>query len=311
MKKNIFLKYLFLVCLSVFAFAGCVKEPAGDKVTETLNSGTTFVGFPSGMENSTFFDPFTDVKAITVFTIKKDAANNADLKKPENFVVTALPDAITAYNNANGTSYELLPSSFYTIATATTDVTASGNDLTFKFAPGDFSKDFIINLDGSKLDLSKTYALAYQLTNSDGVQIHAASKDTLYAFYSVKNQYDGKYAISGTITRNSLTGPDLTLGGTLQSNLSVDVATVGPNANTFSQLWADGSTVAGIDGLKLTVDPATNKVTVTSSNTTLKNTIGADNYYDPTSKTFYLAFDWGTAPNTRIAVTTLKYTGPR
>jgi hypothetical protein len=309
MKKNIFFKYLFLACLSVFAFAGCVKEPAGDKTTETLNSGTTFVGFPSGMASNTFFDPFTDVKTISVFTIKKDAANNADLKKANNFVVTALPGAITAYNNAHGTAYELLPASFYTIAT--TDVAASGDNLTFKFLPGDFSKDLIIKLDGSKLDLSKTYALAYKITNSDGVQIHAASKDTLYAFYSVKNQYDGKYAITGTITRNSATGPDVTLGGTLKSDLVVDVATVGANANTFSQLWADGSGVAGIGGLKLTVDPATNKVTVTSDNATLKNTIGTNNYYDPTNRTFYLAFDWGTAPNTRIAVTTLKYTGPR
>jgi hypothetical protein len=311
MKKNIFLKYLFLACLSVFAFAGCVKEPVGDKVTETLNSGTTYVGFPSGMENSTFFDQFTDVKTLSVFTIKKDAASNADLKKPENFIVTALPDAITAYNDANGTSYELLPASFYTIATAATDLTVSGDNLTFKFAPGDFSKGFIINLDGSKLDLSKTYALAYKITNSDGVQIHAASKDTLYAFYSVKNQYDGKYAITGTITRNTQDGPDLTLGGTLKDGLSIDVATVGVNANTFSQLWADGGGVSGISGLKLTVDPATNKVTVTSDNATLKNTVGTDNYYDPTNKTFHLAFDWGTAPNTRIAVTTLKYTGPR
>ncbi|RYE26827.1 MAG: hypothetical protein EOP45_03125 [Sphingobacteriaceae bacterium] len=61
----------------------------------------------------------------------------------------------------------------------------------------------------------------------------------------------------------------------------------------------------------LAVDPATNKVTVSATgNSVLKNTAGYDNHYDPATRTFYLAFNWGTAPSTRIAVDTLVYTGP-
>jgi hypothetical protein len=314
MKKKIFLKYLFLACTSALVFTGCRKEPANDKAAKNAQTGISFIGFPTGMQSSTFFDPFTDIKTVNVFTIKKDAFNNVDLNKPENIVVTALPDAITAYNDAHDTKYELLPSSFYTVANSTDDVTqATDGSLTFKFAPGNFAKDFAIKLNGSKLDLSKSYALAYKITKADGLTVHAASKDTLYAFYSVKNKYDGKYSITGTINRFVSGTADPSLSGTLVDDLTTDVATIGTNANTFNQYWATGGGVAGIDGLQLAVDPITNKVTVTASgNSKLHNTPGTDNYYDPGTKTFHLAFDWGVDDqNKRVAVTTLTYVSSR
>jgi hypothetical protein len=314
MKKNIFFKYLVLACAFAVVFAGCRKEPAADKVTtETLNAGKTLIGFPDGMESSTFFDPFTDVKTIDVFTLKKDAANNTDLKKAQNFVVSAVPDSIDAYNEANGTAYELLPSSFYTIGTSSTDVSVSGDNLTFKFASGDFAKNFVIKLDGSKLDLSKSYALAYKITDSAGVGIHAASRGAMYAFYSVKNKYDGVYTLGGTIARYIDGVADASLGGTYPDGLQVEVATIGTYTNSFSLLWITGGGVGGIAGLQLTVDPATNKVTVIATgNAAVQNTAGKDNYYDPDTKTFHLAFDWGAnATNKRVFDGTLTYAGSR
>jgi hypothetical protein len=313
MKKKIFFKYLVLSCAFAVVFAGCRKEPAGDKANETLNAGKTLIGFPDGMESSTFFDPFTDVKTIDVFTLKKDAANNADLQKAENFVVSAVPDSITAYNEAHGTAYELLPSSYYTVSTSSTDVSVSGDNLTFKFASGDFAKNFEIKLDGSKLDLSKSYALAYKITDSAGVGIHAASRGAMYAFYSVKNKYDGVYTLGGTIARYVSGVADATLGGTYPDGLTVDVATIGTYTDSFSLLWITGAGVGGVTGLQLTVDPATNKVTVVATgNSAVQNTAGKDNYYDPDTKTFHLAFDWGAdANNKRIFEGTLTYSGSR
>jgi hypothetical protein len=65
--------------------------------------------------------------------------------------------------------------------------------------------------------------------------------------------------------------------------------------------------------LQLTVDPATNKVTVVATgNSAVQNTAGKDNYYDPDTKTFHLAFDWGAdANNKRIFEGTLTYSGSR
>lgn len=314
MKKNIFNKYLLLAgMVSVVTFTGCRKETPADKVTgQAANNGKTMVGFPTGMENTTFFDPFTNIKTIDVFSIKKDAKNNADLMKANNFVVTLLPDAVNKYNENNDTEYELLPSSLYTVVTSP-DLVISSNTYTFKFASGDFQKTFTIKLDGSKMDLSKTYALPYKITNADGVDIHAASKDTLYAIYSVKNAYDGKYTLAGTIQRFVDDVADTDLGGTYGDDVTSTVATIAPNANTFELFWASGGGVGGIAGLQLAVDPATNKVTVTATgNAALKNTPGADNYYDPDAKTFHLAFDWGAdIHNKRIANITLKYSGSR
>jgi hypothetical protein len=203
MKKNIFIKYLLLAGIaSVAIISGCRKETAADKVSgQAANNGKTLIGFPGGMTYSTFFEPFTDIKTVDIFTLKKDAKNEAELNKAQTFVLTSLPDALTKYNEKNGSSYELLPQSFYTLGNSKT-TQASNGDLTFKFASGAFAEDFIIKLDGSKLDLSKTYGLAYKLTGTDGLGVHAASKDTLYAFFSVKNKWDGVYEIKGTMTDN-------------------------------------------------------------------------------------------------------------
>lgn len=314
MKKNISFKYLLVagICSSL-AFSGCRKESPADKEGgQALNNGKTFVGFPSGMENTTFFDPFTNIKTIDVFTIKKDAKSNADLAKANNFVVSLLPGAIDNYNDQHETEYVLLPSSFYTTVTAP-DLTISPTSYTFKFAGGDFQKTLSIKLDGSKMDLSKTYVLPFKLTGLDGVDVHAESKDTLYAIYAVKNAYDGKYKLSGTIQRFVADVPDASLGGTYGDDLTSNVATIGANANTFEIFWATGGGVGGIAGLQLAVNPATNKVTVTASgNPVLQNTPGEDNYYDPATKTFHLAFDWGAdSHNKRVAKITLKYSGAR
>jgi hypothetical protein len=312
MKKSNSLKYILLACTVLAVFASCRKQAQGDLSNENPTAGTSYIGFTGSMESATFFDPFTDVKTISVFSVKKDAAKPADLKTGQAVVITALPGAIDAYNDANDASYELLPSSFYTLANTNATQAADGS-LTFNFAPGDFQKEFAIKLDGSKLDLSKTYALAYQITKSDGLAVHAASKDTLYAFYSVKNKYDGVYTLAGNIKRLVSGAEDTSLGGTFPDGQESEVATIAANANTFQIFWHDGGGVGGVAGLQLAVDPATNKVTVTASgNPVLKNTAGADNYYDPATKTFYLAFDWGAdAANKRIVVGTLTYKGAR
>ncbi|WP_454804519.1 DUF1735 domain-containing protein [Mucilaginibacter phyllosphaerae] len=310
MKKNIFFKYILVACSVLALFSACRKQSMGDLSNEDPNAGTSYIGFTGSMTSATFFDPFTDLKTITVLSLKKDAAKPADLKTAQSVVVSALPGAIDAYNEEHETEYEPLPLSYFTLLDNTVKQDASGN-LTFDFASGDFQKTFAIKLDGSKLDLSKSYALAYQITNPGGLAVHAASKDTLYAFYSVKNKYDGKYKLSGSITRNTADGPDATLGGTYPDGLTIDLATSGTNSNSFTMLWITGAGVGGIAGLHLDVDPATNKVTVVSDNTTLKNTIGAENSYDPATKTFTLNFDWGTAPATRVVKAVLTYSGSR
>jgi hypothetical protein len=136
--------------------------------------------------------------------------------------------------------------------------------------------------------------------------------------------------VSGKVTRYTSPGAPAgdVLSGDLAGNPDVSLITSGPNAvvvpvpatpNPGTLYWAaaSGSQVAGIDGLKITVDPATNLVTMSSTlNTTLANWAGSTpginyNRYDPATKTFYLAFKWNPTSNVREYEIVLKYKGPR
>ena len=77
--------------------------------------------------------------------------------------------------------------------------------------------------------------------------------------------------------------------------------------------WAyPNGSVAGINGLSISIDPVTNLVTMSSAaNATLTNWAGHENKYDPITKTFYLAFRWNPAANVREYEIVLKYKGPK
>lgn len=321
MKKNIFIKYLLLAGVaSVALFSGCRKETAADKVGgQAADNGKTLIGFPNGMVNATFFEPFTDVKTVDVFTLKKDAKSQAELNKAQTFVLTSLPDALTKYNAKNGSSYELLPQSFYTLGNANTTQATNG-DLTFKFASGTFSQDFIIKLDGSKLDLSKTYGLAYKLTGTDGLGVHAASKDTLYAFFSIKNKWDGVYEVTGTMVdkvnaslthiNDYLSGANNTSDqkGPMQYQLRTISAT---KCVVFDNYFFPGTgydipiasgtgySYYGTFSLIMEFDPATDKVVSVTNyyGQPAANTRSAaldpsgDNAYDPSTKTISIIYN--------------------
>ncbi|WP_426586592.1 DUF1735 domain-containing protein [Mucilaginibacter sp. R-33] len=346
MKKNIFIKYLLVAGIaSVALFSGCRKETAADKVGgQAADNGKTLIGFPNGMINATFFEPFTNVKTVNVFTLKKDAKSEAELNKAQTFVLTSLPDALTKYNAKNGSSYELLPQSFYTLGNANTTQATNG-DLTFKFASGTFAEDFIIKLNGSKLDLSKTYGLAYKLTGTDGLGVHAASKDTLYAFFSVKNKWDGVYEITGTMTDKA----NATLGhineylssatntsdpkGPMQFELRTISATkceVYDNylfgGNYMPIRSGTGASYYGNFALIIEFDPATNKVAAVTNyyGQPASNTRSAAldpsgaNAYDPGTKTIDIIYNMlqpsviTTAPYIRTTWTEKwKYIGSR
>lgn len=311
MKRNNFLKHILLACSVLVLFSACRKVSEGDMSNEDPNAGTSYIGIPTGMEKATFFDPFTDIKTVNVLTVKKDAANNTDLKKSENVVLTALPSAIDAYNAANGKEYELLPASFYTLGSADQGVSmASNGDLTFAFASGDFSKDFVIKLDGSKLDLSKTYALAYQITKTDGLSIHAASKDTVLAFFSVKNKWDGVYTSVGTMVDSQNPGyADVNEGLGAEAPMQYELRTISATecvvfdnyqiGDVALPFWT-GSAVSywGSFGLIVKFDPATDKIASVRNYYGLPaNTRSAEldpsgvNAYDPSTKAISIKFN--------------------
>lgn len=207
-----------------------------------------------------------------------------------------------------------LPADAYTISTLSVVIPAGQ-----KFS--DVFKMTIAN--STLLDPTATYALGFSITAvSAGYTIAANQKDIVVGF-AIKNQYDGIYTVeSGLVTR--YTSPGVPAGdaisGPLDGNPDVYLITSGatslsipPSGSVGALYWSGGaSQVAGIDGLSISIDPGTNQVTMRSAgNATLTNWAGKDNYYDPATKQFHLAFRWNPTANVREYEVVLKYKGPR
>lgn len=209
---------------------------------------------------------------------------------------------VDAYNLKHQTSLEVLPANLFTLP--------NGLNVTIPIA----LKDAILKLkvNPSLLDPSKLYALVFTISNLDkaGYVISGNFKKD-FVTIAVKNPYDGIYDFKGYILRNSAGGPLFPQTGNF-TGLENTLITLDANSVTFKQVWANNTGVGGIDGLKLSVDPATNNVTCSSTaNATLVNEPTYNNHYDPATKTFYISFLWGTFPNNRAATDTLTFNRPR
>lgn len=316
------MKTKWMIKMLAFALLGIIASCIKDEVSPLGNKGTTLIKFNDGPQKAYFFSPFADEKKVNVFNFRRDPNSNSELQKPATITITAAPDVVTKYNDDNNETYELLPESFYTFDNDE-GVTMNGDDFTFNFAAGEFAKNVNVVIDGSQwTDLSKKYALAFVVSNTDGYNL-SVEKDTMITFFSIKNEWEGIYSVeSGTVTRytaplvpespsplsGSLAGnPDVILSTAGQYTLSVPIAGV-----TGCLKWTGGvSSVGGIDGLTFTIDPVTNLVTAASeSNATLANWDGHENKYDPVTKTFYLAFKWNPLSNVREYEIVLKFKEP-
>jgi len=155
------------------------------------------------------------------------------------------------------------------------------------------------------------YAIPLTIVNASGQKI--SNYNTVFFAPQPKNSYDGNYSVKGHIERNNGGVQDPNLGGTIKSGVFYPVATTGANSDSFNQTWADGSIAGGINPLILTVNPATNAVTVVSTiNATLENLPGYNCRYDPVKKIFYIGIIWnGLDPTNRSAIDTLTYSGSR
>ncbi|WP_443937140.1 DUF1735 domain-containing protein [Pedobacter sp. MW01-1-1] len=315
--KNHLLKYAGIALLFAITAISCRKDAF--EGTETGESGTTHFKFLDGSEKKLFFSVFTDVRKTQLFSIRRDVANNNDLEQTNTIKLEQNAGIITKYNAAHAETYEELPSSFYTLA-ADAGYTKTATGYNVAFGPGIFSQNFGLNVDGSKwIDLTKKYAIAFRVTDWGGIAKTAATSDSIIVFLSIKNVYDGIYTCdAGAVQRYSSPGVPTTgdaLNGSMAGNPDVTLSTVGPNTVLITNLkWAGGTSgIAGIDNLQATVDPVTNLVTMKAlGNATLRNIAGAENKYDPATKTFTLNFEWNPTANARtVTGLVLKYKGPR
>ena len=280
--KNKFLQYMLFGGTLMLLFSACRKDSF--KGTETKQSGKTFVYIEQAQENDLHFLPFTDTKTVTVFTVRRDAANSGDLQKSVTVALTA--QDLAAYNTANGTDYIPIPGTL-AVQTADPGITTSATGVTMNFAAGVFARNYSLNIDGSKFDPSKHYAVLLKITNFGGFSVqHAAdgtSQDIILVTLGVKNIYDGDYKATGGIAFPGDVG-NRTWADRAKTLTTVDAATSITEAGDLS----------GNGFFMYLKENADNTVTVTpapsSANQTIQN--NGDCTYDPATHTFNLNYKY-------------------
>jgi hypothetical protein len=236
-------------------------------------------------------------------TVRYTGAHTA----PEDIVVTIEvdPSLITTYNAQNDTHFETLPSNLYSFPTTVT-IPKGGKEVVLP-----------VTLKTNQFGFDKEYALPLKIASVSTGIISGNFGKAVFGV-AARNIYDGVYdVVSGTVTRYTAPGVvenPTTLGGSLAGNPDVSLSTInGTTLAVSGHQWArSGGGIGGIDNLRLTIDPATNQVTMSAlGNATLTNWAGKDNYYDPATRTFHLAFRWNPAGATREYEIVLKYLRPR
>ena len=323
------MKYLNLtksfaaVALFSLIFTACdkaeVATPLGDDgktLVKILGGGTPATIAPKPID---FVNTPTKILAVEV---RRDLPNATELSKT--MIITVKDD--TAAVRAAGKLF--LPVTWYTVAVdGGTKTGGEGGTFTITFKPGEYSKSIYVTVpNATLLNPSLLYGLGFTVLTADQGATISTQKSTVVEI-GAKNAYDGIYSyVSGFVQRYGGPGPtnpiccDGLTGPYGAANPDIFMATVGaytvaiPGAGQAGQMtWSGGvSGIAGIDGVRLVVDPATNLVTSSSlGNATFANFPGYACKYIPSSKSFDLNWRWNPTGSTRDLNVIFKYKGPR
>jgi hypothetical protein len=316
--KFLNIKQQFAFCAVTALFVtSCTKvevpQPMGDAgqtYVKLIGGGTPTS--PGVVKSPIDFKP-TPITLIAA-DLRRDIPSATELNKIMH--VTVIDDT-TAVKLANA-AYKILPAAWYTIDASTPKTGGAGGSFSITMNPGEFAKPILITIpNATVLDPSTLYGLGFTITTADANGKISAVK-TVVIEIGAKNAYDGIYSyVSGLVTRYTAPGAPAgdALSGPLNSaNPDVTMSTVGAyTVEITGQTWSGGTSgIAGIDNLRATVDPSTNLVNMIAlGNGTLTNWAGHTNSYNPTTKTFTLAYRWNPTANVREYEVVYKYKGPR
>ena len=258
--KKIF-KWSFAVVLGSIGLTSCLKDDIlldPDKTTNVIELVNTSVPIsPITSEIIAFSNSFVaSAESPLDIVVRYTGAHTA----PEDITVnlTVDPSLITAYNTQNNRTYIALPSNLYTIPSLSVTIPKGGKEVVVP-----------VKLKTNEFDFSKAYAIPLKIESVSSGIISGNYGRALFAV-GAKNQYDGEYT-------------------------HTYVSTLGNGTNTVSMATIDANSVRLVPGLlgvysnavTLTIDPATNRVTVAMT-TLLPIATDPSSKYDPATKTFTL-----------------------
>lgn len=281
-------KYIktFAIGATLIAMSSCLDEeplfsPEGsENIIELADIGPIFTN-PSGNNlphaYANAFEILPEGGNLNVIVSYSGAADGAPNDITVELVIN--PTMVETYNAENGTAYQLLDESLYSLP-------ASG--LTLVIPKGQKTATLTVNLKTPDFDPVVFYALPLAIsTASEGT----VSGNFFEAFYivSAKNQYDGLY--------RALEGSELSGHPSVSGPISVpniELVTAGPNEVSFYSPFGSNGQFTGVANL-IVVDEATNLVDLVELAGSAELVIeAATNNYNPDTRTFTLDYGWGT-----------------
>ena len=226
------------------------------------------------------------IEEFDLLVVDRSATKPSDLNTALTVKVTKNLSLITDYNTAHGADFIELPAASYTLS-------ADLNNLVF--AAGEATKVIKIKVDKNQLDLSKQYALGYTISEAGNGAKISVLKDALFSI-GIKNKYHGSYHATGVFHHPT--------NGDRDIDEDKELVTSGPNSVKANLGDLGGSGYQ----MNLTVDPATNLVTITPAGVTPNiDQSWGPNFYDPATKSFHLFYSYNTAAPRKVEETiTLK-----
>jgi hypothetical protein len=280
MKKYIKSIKVLAFGLAVLATA-CVPE--GKDMIDGI--GSNFVRLPAATEQISLLgvDLAPGDKTTEFLEIIRDVNSTSELNNAVSVSLKVDDALIKAYNTANKTTFEALPTNLYKLS-----------ETEVKMAAGDFSKNVAITFDPTKLDVKKSYALGITVASAGNYKIRNGLGSALFQIIA-KNKWHGKYKALGVFSHPTAGPRDI--------DRLKDVVTLTPNSvsTELGDLGGSGYTMT------LTIN-ADNSVIVTPTGVTPNvNQSYSKNYYDPATKSFYLHYSYNVAaPRIVKEVLTLK-----
>lgn len=300
--------FLFLLSTVAFSLPSCLKEnnmnidpsKGAPNIVEFENTGNN-VSKTSVSKYPGFYIDLGQVAGGATANFNLNLSYSGVDVAPQDITVKLEIDqaALDLYNEQNGTAYEVPPADVYTIPSQV--VIKSGTRIVQDKATIKITNNY---------DFSKSYALPIKISSASSGVISGNFGKAIFAF-GVRNIYDGHYTVKGYVSHPnaSFTGPfhdddcaDFSLITTGQSSVDLDPGQPFANNGSLS--------VFGVYP-RFTIDPATNKVSITDAAGSLASMQyfpDYDSHYDPATKTIYVKYGWN---GSRVAIDTFTYCGPR
>ena len=309
---------LTLVGCTALILASCLKDK---KITDREYgmegiSDVKLIELPQSPNLTVAVDYFDRDTTFALIAVRL----NSDKPATEDIKVTLQPNAalVTAYNASHGTSYTAPPASIYSFDNLTVTIPAG-------------SREGYLKITTNPADVAQgAYAFGFTVASVDkpGYVISENYKNQV-VLLGVKNQYDGVYILKGTGFHATNANPAQPF-----PPFDVELHTSGVSSvilfdpvyfHDYVHPWitnTGGVTGFGSQWVQYTINPTTNKVTVTNAYpgavTHYTMAPGYDSRYDPATKTIYAKYGYNYLPgpvfnpaSQREWVDTLIYQGPR